>query len=131
VEALTSFDIGLDDFVDRAGIDQAKSPSWQAYLGSEWTLDRWRIAVDVDANDAERYGYYHDGMIPGATIWSASLTRLLGATELTLFARNLQDEDYAVHGLYFGNDPRDGYLPERYLQDGEPRLVGLIVRHGF
>ncbi len=62
---------------------------------------------------------------------SASLTRILGATELMLFARNLLDEDYAVHGLYFGNDPRKGYLPERYLQDGEPRLVGLSVRHSF
>ena len=131
VDALTSFDIDLDDFVNRAGIDQAKSPSWQAYLGSEWTLDRWRIAVDVDANDSERYGYYHEGLIPGSTLWSASLTRLYGATEITLFARNLLDEGYAVHGLYFGNDPRDGYLPERYLQDGEPRLVGLTVRHSF
>lgn len=131
VEALTSFDIDLDDFVNRAGIDQAKSPAWQAYVGSEWTLERWRIAVDVDANDTERYGYYHDGLIPGATVVSASLTRLIGATELMLFARNLLDEDYAVHGLYFGNDPRTGYLPERYLQDGEPRLVGLSVRHSF
>jgi len=132
VEALTSFDIDLDDFVNRAGIDQAKAPSWQAYLGSEWTLDRWRISVDVDANDSERYGYYHNGMIPGETLVSASLTRLIGATEgaieLTLFARNLLDEDYAVHGLYFGNDPRQGYAPEQYLQDGEPRLIGLTVR---
>ena len=131
VESLTSFDIDLDDFVNRGGVDQAKSPSWQAYVGSEWTLDRWRIAVDVDASDSERYGYYHDGMIPGATLVNASLTRLLGATELTLFARNLLDEDYAVHGLYFGNDPRKGYLPEQYLQDGEPRLAGLSVRHSF
>ena len=131
VESLTSFDIDLDDFVNRGGVDQAKSPSWQAYVGSEWTLDRWRIAVDVDASDSERYGYYHDGMIPGATLLNASLTRLLGATELTLFARNLLDEDHAVHGLYFGNDPRKGYLPEQYLQDGEPRLAGLSVRHSF
>lgn len=131
IEQLTSFDVDLDDFVSRAGIDQAKSPSWQIYLGSEWTLDRWRIAVDVDANDRESYGYYHSGLIPSATLLGASLTRMLGATELMLFARNLLDEDYAVHGLYFGNDPRDGYLPERYLQDGEPRLIGLTVRHGF
>ena len=131
VESLMSFDIDLDDFVSRAGIDQAKSPSWQVWLGSEWTLDRWRIAVDVDANDSERYGYYHNGLIPGATLLNASLTRMLGTTELMLFVRNLLDEDHAVHGLYFGNDPRNGYLPEQYLQDGEPRLVGLSVRHSF
>ena len=50
---------------------------------------------------------------------------------MTLWARNLTDEDYAVHGLYFGNDPRKGYLPERYLQLGEPRVVGLSLRRAF
>jgi hypothetical protein len=48
-----------------------------------------------------------------------------------LYARNLLDEDYAVHGLYFGNDPRQAYAPQRYLQSGEPRLVGLSLRHSF
>ena len=131
VTALTTFDIGLDDFIDRSGIDQTMSPEWNVYLGSEWIWDRLRFAIDVDASDRERYGYYHDGTIPRSTLVSASLTRMLGATEIQLFARNLLDEDYAVHGLFFGNDPRAGYLPERYLQDGEPRLVGLSLRHTF
>lgn len=131
VEALTSFDLDLDDFVVRDGIDQAKSPSWQVYVGSEWSLDDWRLAVDVESRDDQRYGYYHDGMIEGTTLVNASLARSIGATELTLWARNLFDEDYAVHGLYFGNDPRKGYQNERYLQFGEPRLVGLTVRHSF
>lgn len=132
VDALTSFDLDLDDFARRDGIEQAKSPSWQLWLGSVWTVGRdWQLALDVDAGDSERYGYYHDGRIPRATLVSGSVRRTLGATELTLWARNLLDENYAVHGLYFGNDPRDGYLPERYLQSGEPRLVGLSVRHAF
>ena len=48
-----------------------------------------------------------------------------------LWARNLLDDDVAVHGLYFGNDPRKGWIPERYLQFGEPRLAGLTIRHSF
>jgi len=132
VESLTTFDIDLDDFVDRSGVDQTKSPSWQIYLGSEWTLgDDWRLAFDVDATDSERYGYYHDGTIGRSTLVGASLGRRFGATEVTLWARNLLDEKAPVHGLYFGNDPRKGYVPERYLQLGEPRLVGLSARYAF
>jgi iron complex outermembrane receptor protein len=132
IDALTTFDLDLDQFVDRSGIDQAKAPAWQAYLGSEWVVrDDWRIAVDIDARDAERYGYYHDGMLDRATLVNASVRRTIGGAELTLWARNLFDEDVAVHGLYFGNDPRKGYANERYLQLGEPRLVGMSVRYSF
>lgn len=132
VDSLTTFDLDLDNFVVRDGIEQAKAPSWTAYLGSEWLIGSdWRIAVDLDASDAHRFGYYHDATIPGATRFNASLTRTIGATELALWARNLLDEDYAVHGLYFGNDPRKGWVPESYRQPGEPRVVGLSLRHVF
>jgi hypothetical protein len=56
---------------------------------------------------------------------------VLGTTEVTLWTRNLLDEDVAVHGLYFGNDPRKGWVPEQYLQFGEPRLIGISVRRSF
>lgn len=132
VDRLTTFDLDIDDFVVRNGIDQTQAPSWQISLGSEWTLsDDWSVAVNVDASDSYRYGYYHNAMIGRSTIVDASLRRRLGATELTLWARNLLDEDVAVHGLYFGNDPRKGWIPERYVQLGEPRLVGLTARHTF
>jgi outer membrane receptor protein involved in Fe transport len=62
---------------------------------------------------------------------NASLRHSLGPAELTLWVRNVLDENYAVHGLYFGNDPRNGYMPERYLQPGEPRQAGLTVRYAF
>jgi len=132
IDSMTTFDLDLDNFVVREGIDQTKSPSWQLHLGSEWLLgDGWTVTADIDSNDSHRYGYYHDGMIERATLANASLSRQLGDTKLTLWARNLLDEDTYVHGLYFGNDPRTGYVPERYLQYGEPRVIGLTVRHSF
>jgi hypothetical protein len=89
------------------------------------------VSVSIDASDSHRYGYYHDAMIGQSSVVNASLKRSLGATELTLWARNLLDDDVAVHGLYFSNDPRKGWIPEDYLQFGEPRLVGVTVRHSF
>jgi iron complex outermembrane receptor protein len=132
IDSLRSFDLDLDDFVMRKGIEQTRAPSWQTYIGSEWTIaPDWRLSLEVEARDSSRYGYYHDGSIDRKTLVNASVTRALGATELLLWVRNLTDEEYAVHGLYFGNDPRKGYVPERYLQLGEPRLLGLTVRHNF
>ena len=132
VNALTSFDLDLDDFVVRDGIDQAKAPSWTAWISSEWVLDNdWSLTVDVDATDSHRYGYYHDATIGRATRVGTSVSHRFGTSELSLWVRNLFDEDYAVHGLYFGNDPRKGWIPERYLQFGEPRVAGLTFRHEF
>jgi outer membrane receptor protein involved in Fe transport len=132
VDALTTFDLNLDDFVVRQGIEQTKAPSWQLHLGSEYRFDSgWRFAVSVDASDSHRYGYYHDAEIGRSTLVNASLRRELAAFELTLWSRNLLDEDVAVHGLYFGNDPRKGWVPERYVQFGEPRLVGVSMRRYF
>jgi hypothetical protein len=132
VDSLTTFDLDLDDFAVRDGIDQTKAPSWQAHVGGEWSPDaNWTVAAGIDASDSHRYGYYHDARIGRSTIVNASVSRRLGATELMLWARNLLDEDVAVHGLYFANDPRKGWVPERYVQFGEPRLVGLSVRHNF
>ena len=132
VNSLTTFDLNRDDFVVRDGIEQTKAPSWQLYLGSEWRVaNDWQVAVDIDARDSHRYGYYHDGRIGRATLVNASVRRVFGQAEVTLWARNLLDEDVAVHGLYFGNDPRKGWAAEKYLQLGEPRLIGLSMRYSF
>ena len=46
--------------------------------------------------------------------------------------RNLRDADYAVQGLYFANDPRDGFANNKlYTQAGEPRNFGATVRYNF
>jgi hypothetical protein len=132
VDSLTTFDLDLDDFVERSGSAQAKSPSWQTYVGSEWRFaDNWNLSVDIEARDSHRYGYYHDARIGRATRLNAALRRTFVATELTLWGRNLLDETAAVHGLYFANDPRKGWINERYLQLGEPRLIGVSLRRSF
>ena len=51
----------------------------------------------------------------------------LGSLEATLWVHNLLDEDYVVHGFYFGNDPRNFYANEAYYQFGAPRVAGLTL----
>ncbi|OZB04275.1 MAG: hypothetical protein B7X54_08255, partial [Idiomarina sp. 34-48-12] len=60
-----------------------------------------------------------------------SLQWQLDAWRITLWGRNLTDEDYATRGFYFGNDPRDEYQPTTYVQWGEPRRVGITFNYAM
>ncbi len=132
VDRIETYDLDLGGFVERSGIDQAKSPELQFNVGASVTLsDRWRARVEVEGRGDNRFGYYHLGTLPSYTLLNASVAADFGSTELLFWGRNLADEDYAVHGLYFGNDPRKGWINETYLQYGEPRVVGVTARYSF
>ncbi|MFP6828539.1 MAG: TonB-dependent receptor [Gammaproteobacteria bacterium] len=132
IEEITTFDLDLDDFVIRNDIDQAKSPEWQFGLGANLIFTaRLSARLELEGRDDSQFGYYHDGSIDGYTLMNASLRYQLGQTEFLLWARNLTDDDYAVHGLYFGNDPRKGWVNENYYQYGEPRVFGISARYSF
>lgn len=132
VDSILTFDLDENDFVERRGIDQAKSPDWQASFVAEWRpVSPWSARVEVEARDGSRFGYYHDGQLQRATLVNASLSRQIGPVALRLYGRNLTDEDVEVHGLYFGNDPRKGWINETYYQLGEPRVVGLSLNYAF
>ena len=132
VDEITTFDLDAGDFVVRNDIDQAKSPRWQYHLGTSFAIaDRVTARVEFEGRDDSRFGYYHLAEIGGYGLLNASLRYSVGRTELQLWGRNLADEDYAVHGLYFGNDPRKGWINETFYQYGEPRVLGVTARYSF
>jgi outer membrane receptor protein involved in Fe transport len=132
IEEITTFDLNLDDFITRYDIDQAKSPEWQFNLGTNLAFsDRLSARLELEGRDDSFYGYYHSESVDSYILMNASLRYRLGRTEIQLWGRNLTDEDYAVHGLYFANDPRKGWVNESYYQYGEPRVVGISARYSF
>jgi|TARA_Y100000310_G_scaffold298002_1_gene331513 outer membrane receptor protein involved in Fe transport len=132
VDAITTFDLDLSDFVTHRNTDQAKSPAWQFNGGFNLDItDKLRLRLELEGKDDSRYGYYHDLEIDSYTLVNASLSYQIGNVDLQLWGRNLTDDDYAVHGLYFGNDPRKGWINENYLQLGEPLVVGLTADFHF
>jgi iron complex outermembrane recepter protein len=50
--------------------------------------------------------------------------------EVSVWARNLFDRRYAVQGFYFGDVPPD-FPNQRFIDNGDPRTVGLTVRFDF
>ncbi len=132
IEEITTFDLNLDDFVTRYDIDQAKSPKWQFNLGTNLAFsEKLSARLELEGRDDSRFGYYHGESIDSYVLMNASLRYRLGRTELRLWGRNLTDQDYAVHGLYFGNDPRKGWVNESYYQYGEPRVFGISATYSF
>ena len=135
VDSIEAFDLDLFEFVKKDHREQAKSPSYQYNLGTRFSLgERWSGRVEIEGRDETYFGYYHDGRLGDYHLLNASLNWQWEAIAVTLWGRNLTDENYAVHGLYFGNDPRDDYGAwgnTVYEQLGEPRTFGVRLRYAF
>ena len=132
VDELTVFDLDVKDFVRRSNRDQAKAPNYQFNLGAKIHLTNELSArVEVEGRGNSHFGYYHDGEIKGYEIVNLSLVYERGPLSIQAWGRNVLDEDYAVHGLYFGNDPRKQWRNENYYQFGEPSVYGLNLRYRF
>jgi outer membrane receptor protein involved in Fe transport len=135
VDSIETFDLDLNSFVTKQNRDQAKSPAYQYNLGTRLTFgDHWSGHLELEGQDDSYYGYYHDGKLDDYNLINASVQWQSAGLTVTLWGRNLNNEDYAVHGLYFAADPRDNYgawQNQTYLQFGEPRTYGLELRYAF
>lgn len=132
VKSLNVFDLDSNSFDSRNGRDQAKAPSWQYTVGGEYLINsNLKLKIEFEGRDQSYYGYYHDGQLDGYNQMHASINYQLGSIDLTFWARNLTNENYAVHGLYFAADARNGWKNEIYKQSGAPRTFGLNAAYSF
>ncbi len=133
VEQLTVFDLDILDFRSLKNRDQAKSPNWSYNLGMNFSLnDRLHGRFEVEGRDTNFFGYYHDGEIDAYTLAHASMSYDVGPVTVQAWIRNVFNTNYAVHGLFFANDPRDVFSVNReYFQRGEPRVFGVNLSYTF
>jgi iron complex outermembrane receptor protein len=135
VDAIDAFDLDQSQFVTKKNRDQAKAPEYQYNIGARLDFNaQWSGRIEIEGQDDSYYGYYHDGKLDSYDLLNASVQWQAGNIAVTLWGRNISDEDYAVHGLYFGADPRDNFGAwenETYVQLGEPRTYGVNVNYAF
>ncbi len=130
-------DTEYQDYVDNSGRDldgrdQAHAPNFQFFLGGEFALtERLRARVELEGKDEYYFSASHDTESDAYELVNASLSYEGDRWGLTLWARNLTDEDYFVRGFFFGNDPRDFYTARPFTQLGEPRQFGASLRVDF
>ncbi len=133
VDELTVFDLDSSQFITRRNRDQAKAPNWQYNVGVKLNMaEKIHGRIELEGRDKSFFGYYHNGQLDAYTLVHASVAWQIGKVNIQAWVRNLFNKDYQIHGLYFANDPRDGFSVNRsYYQFGEPRVYGLNASYSF
>jgi outer membrane receptor protein involved in Fe transport len=127
----TDFDTPLSDTLDSR--EQAHAPSYQFALGASIQLtDLLAFTLDVEGKDEFFLSSRHSTETQSYELINTNITYSGGDWELSLWGRNLTDEDVIVRGFgSFGNDPRNGYTTEPYYQFGAPRIFGFSGKYDF
>ena len=73
----------------------------------------------------------HDEKRDGFFQMNASIGYTKDDWTVSLWVRNLLDEDYSQRVFFFGNDPATDYTPTRYDSLAQPRQIGITVRRDF
>lgn len=133
VERMQVFDLDLDAFRTLDDRDQTKAPNWQYHFGLRWqALEALSAHLSVEGRSDSFFGYYHDEKLDDYALLNLSIAYTWRDARLRLWSRNLLNTGYANHGLYFANDPRDGFAVNRaYRQAAEPRVYGFDVSVTF
>ena len=106
----------------------AHAPSYTFNIGSEIYLSpSLTFKANIEGKDEFYFSNSHNEKSGSYALTNASLEYRTGDWKVTLWGRNLFDKDFATRGFSFGNDPRTNYATDRYIQYGDPRVIGLSV----
>ncbi len=133
--SLGLLDATFDEFVapqgDISGRAQAHAPRYTLATGGSYRAASGFFArLDVSARDAFYFDVSHDQKSQAYAIVNGSAGYQRDGWTVTLWARNLLDERYAVRGFYFGNEPPD-FLNALYTRAGDPRQLGITIEKRF
>lgn len=123
----------FDEFVnefgeDLSGRDQAHAPGYMYNVAMNFEQGPWFASVSVDGKDEFFFSDRHAVKSDDYNLFNASFGYSTDRWSLTLWGRNLSDEDTFVRAFgSFGNDPRKLYVTEPYFQFGEPRMTGVTL----
>lgn len=115
------------------GRQVAHAPDYTYSLGAElYPTTAWTIRANVEGKNKFYFSDSHNEQSSRYDIVNASADyRHNKHWKVSIWARNLFDKDYATRGFGFGNNPAKGYVEEKYIQFGEPRVAGLTATYDY
>jgi outer membrane receptor protein involved in Fe transport len=114
-----------------AGRDQPHAPRYNYAVGGTWRhATGWFARLDLSGKDTFYFDVSHDQKSKAFTIANARLGYTSENWTAEFWARNLFDEDYAVRGFYFGNEPPD-FPDTLYTRPGDARQLGISLEWSF
>ena len=121
---------GVNQF-DLRGRAQAFAPAWQVALGGSYEHPAGGFArLDVQAQGGYYFSASHNQQARRRELVNLRVGWRHQGWTASLWARNLLDARYAVHGFYFGDEPPD-FPVKLYLQNGDPLQFGVTVSGDF
>jgi iron complex outermembrane receptor protein len=126
--------LGDGNSISLDGRDIAHAPNYQFTLGGEYQFNsQWSLAIDVEGKDEFYFSNSHNEKSESYELLHANLSYTADQWTVSIWGRNLTDEDIETRGFYFsnefGNNPSNGYAPETYTQFGEPRVIGVSASY--
>ncbi len=113
------------------GREQAHAPGYQLSVGAQYRHPRGFFGrVDAQAVDGFHFDASHDERARSFELVHAKVGYESQRWAVYAWARNLFDEEYAMRGFFFGNEPPD-FLAKRYVQPGDPRQLGVTFTWSF
>jgi iron complex outermembrane recepter protein len=111
--------------------DNPHAPNYQLGLAANWHSPAgWFARAAFNAVDAFYFSNSHDERSHAYQLVNLNLGYDGGRWNAALYVRNVFNERYAVRGFFFANEPPD-WEPKRYVQNGDPRQLGLRVSLDF
>jgi outer membrane receptor protein involved in Fe transport len=124
-------DIKAPSLANLIGRSQPHAPEHTIALGGSYDHPSGVfVRVDASIRDAFYFDVSHDEKSSSYELVNARIGYQADTWSATLWARNLFNEEYAVRGFYFGNEPPD-FPDTLYTRFGDPRQVGLTFNKGF
>jgi outer membrane receptor protein involved in Fe transport len=124
----TEYDVGGRNL---RGRDQPHAPRYQFAAFGEYRHPRgWFARADVTGTDAFYFSASHEERSASYVLRHLKLGYTASNWSAELWVRNAFDQYYSQRGFFFGNEPPD-FPNKRYLQAGDPRQIGVTVRHEF
>ncbi len=115
--------------LDQSGRDQAHAPNYQFNIGTSIQLiESFTFTAEVDGKDEFYFSNSHNQKSDDHILLNMSLAYQVDNVSVSLWGRNLTDEDYETRGFYFDNAGRGA---EGYQQLGEPRVFGISGSYSF
>lgn len=106
--------------------DQAHAPRYTFSAGAVVHFaERWFARIDLSGKDEFYFDVSHDQKSESYSLANMRFGFNAERWSVQAYVRNLFDEEYAVRGFFFGNEPPD-FAPSLYLRQGDPRQYGVI-----
>ena len=116
------------DAVDR---DLAHAPPYTLNLGVSYRDGNgWFARLDLNAIDSFYFDISHNQKSDAYRLLNLRIGKQWNAWTLSVWARNLLDENYATRGFYFGNEP-PVFENTLYTRFGDPRSYGLSLSYNY